>query len=162
MDLQGADGWSKLHLTSTIEKAEPVIIEVEKKTWFTSEGEARTTLLMRDITVTERHAKKIVEAEQRWNLALMSVQIGVFDIDLEGETSVVSDTWLENMQIEALPSCKNPYQEQMVRMHPDDLVLFKEAEAACIEGRTDRAEVRFRVNVADDEWRWIKSSSWSG
>ena len=159
MDLQGADGWSKLHLTSTIEKAEPVIIEVEKKTWFTSEGEARTTLLMRDITVTERHAKKIVEAEQRWNLALMSVQIGVFDIDLEGETSVVSDTWLENMQIEALPSCKNPYQEQMVRMHPDDLVLFKEAEAACIEGRTDRAEVRFRVNVADDEWRWIKSDA---
>ena len=159
MDLQGADGWSKLRVTSTIERAEPLIIEVEKKTWFTAEDEARTTLLMRDITVTERHAKEIVEAEQRWNLALMSVKIGVFDIDLERETSVVSDTWLENMQTEALPSCKNPYQEQMVRMHSDDLVFFKKAEAACIEGRTDRAEVRFRVNVADDEWRWIKSDA---
>lgn len=159
MDLQGIDGWSKLHVTSTTEIDEPLIIEVEKKTWFTAEGEERTTLLMRDITVTERHAKEIVEAEQRWNLALMSVQIGVFDIDLKRGTSVVSDTWLKNMQIEALPSYKNPYQEQMVRMHSDDLVLFKEAEADCIEGRTDRAEVRFRVNVANDEWRWIKSDA---
>jgi signal transduction histidine kinase/CHASE1-domain containing sensor protein len=159
MDLQGDDGWSKLHVTSAIEKAEPLIIEVEKKTWFTAEGEARTTLLMRDITVAERHANEIVEAEQRWNLALKSVQIGVFDIDLERETSVVSDTWLENMQIDALPRCKNPYQEQMVRMHSDDLVLLKKAEAACIEGRTDRAEVCFRINVANDEWRWIKSDA---
>jgi len=159
MDLQDVGGWSKLHVTSAIDKGEPLIIEVEKKTWFTAEGETRTTLLMRDITVTERHAKEIAEAEQRWNLALMSVQIGVFDIDLERETSVVSDTWLANMRTEALPSCKNPYQEQMVRMHPDDLVRFIKAEAACIEGRTDRAEVRFRVNVANDEWRWIKSDA---
>ena len=159
MNLQGVDGWSKLHVTSAIEKAEPLIIEVEKKTWLTAEGEARTTLLMRDITVTERHANEIVEAEQRWNLALMSVQIGVFDIDLERKTSVVSDTWLENMQAEALPSCKNPYQELMARIHSDDFVLFKKAEAACIEGRTDRAEVCFRVNVANDEWRWIKSDA---
>jgi signal transduction histidine kinase len=114
---------------------------------------------MRDITVTERHAQQIVEAEQRWNLALTSAQIGVFDIDLGRDISVVSDTWLENMQIEALPGCRNPYREQLVRMHPDDLVLFKKIEAACIEGRTDRSVVRFRVNVAADEWRWIKSDA---
>ncbi|MBU2937391.1 CHASE domain-containing protein [Pacificibacter marinus] len=159
MDLQGVDGWSKLHVTSSIKTAEPLIIEVEKKTWFTAEGEERTTLLMRDITVTERHAKEIVEAEQRWNLALRSVQIGVFDIDLERGTSVVSDTWFDNMHTVALPNCKNPYQEQMVRMHADDLALFKKAEKDCIEGRTDRAEVRFRINVANDEWRWIKSDA---
>ncbi|WP_170842215.1 ATP-binding protein [Pacificibacter marinus] len=159
MDMQGDDGWSKLHVTSTIETAEPVIIEVEKKTWFTAEGDPRITLLMRDISVTERHAKEIAEAEQRWNLALMSVQIGVFDINLERKTSVVSDTWLANMQTEALANSQNPYQEQIVRMHPDDLVPFKKAEADCIEGRTDRAKVRFRVNVANDEWRWIKSDA---
>ncbi|UTH46323.1 ATP-binding protein [Loktanella salsilacus] len=159
MDLQGVDGWSKLHVTPTVDNAEPLIIEVEKKTWFTAEGEKRTTLLMRDITITERHAKEVIEAEQRWNLALRSVQIGVFDIDLKRGTSVVSDTWLDNMQTVVLPNCKNPYQEQLVRMHSDDLLLFKKAESDCIDGRTDRAEVRFRVNVADDEWRWIKSDT---
>ena len=159
MDLQGVDGWSKLHVTPTVDNAEPLIIEVEKKTWFTAEGEKRTTLLMRDITITERHAKEVIEAEQRWNLALRSVKIGVFDIDLKRGTSVVSDTWLDNMQTVVLPNCKNPYQEQIVRMHTDDLLLFKKAESDCINGRTDRAEVRFRVNVADDEWRWIKSDT---
>jgi signal transduction histidine kinase len=159
MDLQGVDGWSKLHVASTIENTEPSIIEVEKKTWFTAEGDARITLLMRDITVTERHAKEIAEAERRWNLALRSVQIGVFDIDLQQKTSVVSDTWFENMQTESLTNCKNPYQEQLARMHSDDLALFKKAEADCIAGRTDRAEVRFRINVANDEWRWIKSDA---
>ncbi len=159
VNLLGVDGWSKLHMTSRIQNAEPSVIEIEKKTWFTAGGEPRTTFLMRDITVTESHAQKIVEAEQRWNLALTSAQIGVFDIDLRDNSSVVSDTWLENMQIEALPGSKNPYREQMVRMHPDDLVLFQKAETTCIEGGSDRAVARFRIKVDNDEWRWIKSDA---
>ncbi|MBB3995523.1 signal transduction histidine kinase/CHASE1-domain containing sensor protein [Sulfitobacter undariae] len=159
LDLQSVDGWSKLQVSSTTGKAEPLIFEVEKKTWFTAEGEERITFLMRDITTIERHAKEIVEAEHRWSLALMSVQIGVFDIDLKHGTSVVSDTWRKNMGSEPLAKCKNPYQEQMVRMHSDDLAFFKKAEMDCIEGRTDRAEVRFRVKGGNDEWLWIKSDA---
>ncbi len=159
LNIHGKDGCSKIHLSSTLPNGAPSTIEIEKATWFTADGETRVTLLMRDITVSERHAQEIFETEQRWNLALMGAQIGVFDIDLQRETSVVSDTWRETLQIDMLPNCKNPYRQQMDRMHPDDLRLLRKAEAACIEGSTTRAEARFRVKVANDEWRWIKSDA---
>jgi signal transduction histidine kinase/CHASE1-domain containing sensor protein len=159
LDIQSTDGWSKLQVASTLENANPWIVEVEKNTWITADGDTRITLMMRDITISERHTQEIAAAEQRWNLALTGARIGVFDIDLRNQTSVVSDTWIETLQIEKLPDCKNPYRHQMDRMHPDDIPLLRTAEAACIEGSSDHATVRFRVKVANDEWRWIQSDS---
>jgi signal transduction histidine kinase/CHASE1-domain containing sensor protein len=159
IDITGADGWTKLNIPMTSPDAEPLTIEVEKKTWLTADGETRITLLMRDITVSERLAQEIVETEQRWNLALMGAQIGVFDVDLKRETSVVSETWRKCLQIAVQPNCEDPYRQQLDHIHPDDLHILEEAEAACIAGTTDRAEARFRIKIANDEWRWIKSDA---
>ena len=159
LDLQRADGRFKLQVPSAFDDDELTIIEVEKNTWLTSDGETRLTLLLRDITASERHAQEIAKTEQRWNLALMGAQIGVFDVDLKRQTSVVSDTWRKMMQIDAPSDLDNPYRTQMGRMHPDDRAIVTEAEAACIDGRTDRAEARFRIKLPNDEWRWIQSDA---
>ena len=157
-DMQEGDGWSKV-VIAPMAGGEPLTIEIEKKTWFTADGEERIALLMRDITVSERLTQEIAEAEQRWNLALMSAHIGVFDICLQTRTSVVSDVWRETLKIPALPGCNNPYQLQMAKIHPDDLAILKKAEDFCIKGHTERATARFRVNVEQDEWRWIESDA---
>ncbi|MDX2484865.1 MAG: ATP-binding protein [Pseudodonghicola sp.] len=159
LDIQGDDGWSKMDVASVTGNPEPSIIEIEKKTWFTADGEERITFLMRDITISERLTQEIAEAEQRWNLALMSAQIGVFDVDLGRGTSVVSDIWLKNIKMDSIPGCDNPYRQQMAKIHPDDLDALEKAEDLCIKGHTERATARFRVNVGSDEWRWIESDA---
>jgi signal transduction histidine kinase/CHASE1-domain containing sensor protein len=159
LDLEGDAGWRKVRIPSRAANVRPTILEVETKAWVTAAGEARITLLMRDITVSEGHAQQIAEAEQRWNLALMGAQIGVFDVDLRKNISVVSEAWLENMHLDALPDRRDPYREQMRRMHPDDLAEFEAIEADCINGRTERAVAHFRVKGGDDAWRWIKSDA---
>lgn len=157
--LTGPDGWTKLNIVIGFPEAERLTIEVEKKTWLTADGETRITLLIRDITVNETLAREIVETEQRWNLALTGAQIGVFDVDLKRRTSVVSETWLKCLQIAVQSGCENPYHQQLDRIHPDDRHILEDAEAACIAGFTDRAEARFRIEIANGEWRWIKSDA---
>jgi signal transduction histidine kinase/CHASE1-domain containing sensor protein len=158
-DIKAADGWTKLNVSSAGADAAPLILEVEKKTWETADGEMRITLLLRDITVSERLAQEVIETEQRLNLALIGAEVGVFDVNIPQGTSVVSETWSKSLQIAVGPECKNPYVEQLGRMHPDDLEILQNAEAACIAGLTDRAEARFRVQIDSGEWRWIKSDA---
>lgn len=155
----GPDGWKKFNLATGGPGAERLTIEVEKKTWLTADGETRVTLLLRDVTANERLAREVVATEQRWNLALTGAQIGVFDVDLTRNTSVVSETWCKCLQIPVQPNCENPYRLQLDRIHPDDRYILEDAEAACIAGITDRAEARFRVQIANEEWRWIKSDA---
>ena len=158
-DITSADGWTKLTVPAPHANAGTLILEVEKKTWQTADGETRITLLLRDITANERLAQEVAETEQRLNLALIGAEIGVFDVNLKQNTSVVSETWCKSLHIAAEPARRNPYVEQFSRMHPDDLAVLQKAEATCIAGLSDRAEARFRIRGENGEWRWIKSEA---
>ncbi|HDY95457.1 hypothetical protein LCGC14_0257910 [marine sediment metagenome] len=159
VDIYRADGGTKIVVPPLPGTNEPRTLEVEKNTWLTADRETRITLMLRDITDSQRRAHKIAETEQRWSLALSSAHIGVFDMDLENDTSVVSDTWREIMQCPADPNRPNPYASKMQHIHPDDIAIVEKSEMACINGMTDRAEARFRVRVGRDNWRWIKSDA---
>ena len=89
----------------------------------------------------------------------MGAQIGVFDLNLEHDTSIVSDTWRNTLRIADQMGALDPYRLQLDRIHPDDLPILQLAEMACIDGETDHAKACFRVNVGQDEWRWIKSDA---
>lgn len=158
-DLRLCQGQTKLHMSQSGSEVEASIFEIEKNTWFTAEGETRFTLMMRDITQSERHTQEIAKTEQRWNLALTSAEIGVFDLDLRDHTSVVSETWKTLLHRPKMEGDANPYARQIELMHADDVALLKEVEAACIEGSSDRASARFRVEVAENEWRWMQSDA---
>ncbi|MGO4915905.1 ATP-binding protein [Pseudogemmobacter sp. W21_MBD1_M6] len=157
LDLDRGDGRFKLAVPPAPAGDGPLIIEIEKNTWVTSEGETRITLLLRDITASEQYAMEIAKTEQRWNLALMGAKIGVFDVDLRRQTSVVSEMWYKIMKIDAQSGCPDPYGTLMDRVHPDDRVILRDAQTACVEGVQTRADVRFRIMIADDDWRWIQS-----
>ena len=159
VDIHRADGGVKVVVPPHKGTTEPRTLEVEKNTWLTADAETRITLMLRDITDSERRTLKIAETEQRWSLALSSAHIGVFDIDLENGTSVVSDTWRDIMHHPADPACQNPYYDKMQHVHPDDAAVVKKIELACLNGMTDRAEARFRIRVGQDNWRWIKSDA---
>lgn len=159
LDLKKTDGRFKLTVPSTTISDEETILEVEKNTWLTSENEIRITLLLRDITASEQYAQEIAKTEQRWNMALMGAQIGVFDIDLKNQTSVVSEMWRKMMKITDQADNADPYHALLDRIHPEDRDLLIEAEGACAQGISERAEARFRIKHADEDWRWIQSDA---
>ena len=159
LDLDRADGRFKLSTFLSPTDSEPSVIEVEKNTWMTSEGDTRVTVMLRDITVSEHHSMEIAKTEQRWNLALMGAQIGVFDIDLKRKTSVVSDVWYKIMSIDPHPDCPDPYASLLDHVHPEDRDSVKRADTICAKGPRGRAGVRFRINGDQGDWRWIQSDA---
>lgn len=116
-------------------------------------------LIEKEARNRELQLEVVAETEKRWNLALAATEIGVFDIDLKLHTSVVSEVWLEMMQLGFLQDTSHPYHITYDLIHPDDHNDFLVAEADCISGKTDRAKARFRVKVQDDKWRWIQSNA---
>lgn len=158
LNLANTDGRFKLTVPSAHVNDEDSIIEVEKNTWLTAENEIRITLLLRDITASEQKSQEITKTEQRWNLALMGAQIGVFDIDLKGKTSVVSEMWRKMMEVTAQTDNADPYHALLDRIHPEDRDILIEAESSCAQGISERAEARFRIKHGD-EWRWIQSDA---
>lgn len=117
------------------------------------------SLIEKEARNQESQLEAVTQTEQRWNLALAGAKIGVFDVDLRQHNSVVSEVWLEMMQIGLLPDLTHPYQMLQNWIHPDDLADFLIAEADCIKGKTDSTEVRFRVKAQNDNWRWIQSNA---
>ncbi|WP_069301302.1 ATP-binding protein [Neptunicoccus sediminis] len=159
LDLSVPDSRFKLTLPASEYSHGETILEVEKNTWMTSDNESRVTLLMRDITKRERQAQKIAKMEERWDLALIGAQIGVFDIDLKNNTSVVSKMWRMMMNITSSTDPADPFNDLLDCIHPDDRENLTKAHRACIEGVTERAEARFRVSDTGSDWRWIQSDA---
>jgi PAS domain-containing protein len=159
LDLKLADGRFKIITHDTYISDKFYTLEIEKKTWETPDKETRFTLLLKDISASENHVQELARTEQRWNLALKGAGIGVFDIDLERQTSVVSKMWWDIIQIDNLTGCVDPYQLQTKFIHPDDIYDRNEADEECIAGNIDRAESRFRIKRSDGAWRWIQSDA---
>ncbi|WP_188670377.1 ATP-binding protein [Neptunicoccus cionae] len=159
LDPSEPDSRFKLTLPATEYSHGETILEVEKNTWLTSDGEIRVTLLMRDITKRERQARQIAKMEERWDLALIGAQIGVFDIDFEKNTSVVSKMWRMMMNITSSIDPADPFKDLLDRIHPDDRENLTKAHRACIVGGCERAEARFRVSDSGSDWRWIQSDA---
>jgi signal transduction histidine kinase len=159
LDLKLADGRFKIITHDTYISDKFYTLEIEKKTWETPDKETRFTLLLKDISASENHVQELARTEQRWNLALKGAGIGVFDIHLERQTSVVSKMWWDIIQIDNLTGCVDPYQLQTKFIHPDDIYDRNEADEECIAGNIDRAESRFRIKRSDGAWRWIQSDA---
>lgn len=159
LDLTLADGRFKVITSETRISGKFYTLEIEKKTWETPDKETRFTLLLKDISASENHVQELARTEQRWNLALKGAGIGVFDIDLERQTSVVSKMWWDIIQIDNLTGCVDPYRLQTKFIHPDDIYDRNEADEECIAGNIDRAESRFRIKRSDGAWRWIQSDA---
>lgn len=107
----------------------------------------------------EKKTLELTAVEERWNLALKGAEIGVFDIDLITEKSVVSDTWKRLMNIPLDDPLIDTQQAFLTKVHPEDLPALQAADAACIDGIADRSICEFRIEIGPDGYRWIKSDA---
>ncbi|MCV2894241.1 CHASE domain-containing protein [Lentibacter sp. XHP0401] len=132
---------------------------IERNDWSTADGVARSTLLIQDVSEREESARRLAANEKRWNLALEGAQIGVFDVNLETQKSVVSDSWLRLMRVPDTVSDFDTQAYFMSLVHPDDRESLRELDRKCIDGVLDRSVAEYRVVFDDGEVRWMKSDA---
>ncbi len=120
-------------------------------------GMTRNIVELCDVTSRAHAEAAITDQEKRWNLALQGGQIGVFESDLRTGTGIASDTWHDMLGVTQSEGL-NSDEEWRARVHPDDLASALETDAQCIEGRTDKAEAKYRMRVGDGTWHWMRST----
>ncbi len=133
-------------------------LDVQVNAWITDTGERRYTAVMRNISERRRIEHQLRETQRRLEIALTGANLGVFDIDLATDRSLVSGTWKSILGFD--PSSQiDAQKEWRDRVHPEDLPRILAADAECIQGRSPRTVAEYRVRVVDGSWRWMRSDA---
>lgn len=150
-DGDGVIGYTKSHHVLSL--------ELQRNSWVNIDKEPRTTAIVRDVTAERAAQRELSRTKTLYDMALHGSRIGVFDIDLVTGTSKVSDTWYQIMGYE--DSCNGAEAQQLFesRVHPDDRKRIKAADTECIEGRSARSIVEYRMRFGADTWRWMRSDA---
>ncbi|WP_386630024.1 CHASE domain-containing protein [Sulfitobacter geojensis] len=127
--------------------------------WRTSEGEQRTTAIIRDLTDQNKAERELKRHKSLNDMALQGSEIGVFDVDLNTGMSDVSETWCRLMGFDGDCNGMDTQQIFLERVHPDDLILLKDADQQCIDGLTERSTAEYRLKSLDGNWRWMRSDA---
>lgn len=150
---------AQTHPRGITKSGKNLTLDLQRNNWSTSQGDARTTAIVRDVTAERDAQRAISHTKTLYDLALQGSQIGVFDRDLETGTSEVSDTWHRIMGRAPDNRLGDAQALFVSRVHPDDMPIIQAADAACIAGQTDRSMSEFRLQTLDGRWRWMRSDA---
>jgi PAS domain S-box-containing protein len=106
--------------------------------------------------VSERKAteKALRDSEERHALAMMAINEGVYEWDVASGDMYYSPRVRDLVGLEA--DELQTAADWTGRIHPDDLLAFKEALVAHFKGEADRFEIEYRYRHSDDSWRWAR------
>jgi PAS domain S-box-containing protein len=95
--------------------------------------------------------------EERYALAMQSINFAVYDADLEGGEVYFSKALRDML---GMKPDDPAYTTGNItkQIHPDDLPAYREAIVEHLRGDTTRFEVDFRYHSADNSWRWCRQS----
>jgi PAS domain S-box-containing protein len=108
--------------------------------------------------VTERRLAADAErtSEQRLQLALQAAQQGLWDLDLDTGTAIVSPEYATMLGYEP-GTFVETIAAWMERLHPDDHDRCRRYFDECLDGRHEIFLLEFRQRTRTGDWRWILS-----
>src|SRR3954469_18343368 len=93
--------------------------------------------------------------EERYALAMQSINYAVYDADLEGGEVYFSEQLRTMLGMESEdPALTTGHIIETI--HADDRPAYREAIVAHFKGDTPRFEVDFRFKAGDGSWRWCR------
>ena len=96
-------------------------------------------------------------AEERYALAMQSINYAVYDADLEGGEVYFSESLRKMLGMK--PDDPAYTTGNIIEtIHPDDRAVYREAIVTHFKGDTPRFEVDFRFRSGDGSWRWCRQS----
>src|SRR5437764_11621614 len=93
--------------------------------------------------------------EERYALAMQSINYAVYDAALEGGEVYFSEQ-LRNMLGMRLDDPAYTTGNIIETIHPDDRPAYRESIVEHFRGDTPRFEVDFRFKASDGSWRWCR------
>lgn len=138
---------------------EAIELDLQMNRWSTSDGHGRTTVIISDLTAQNSAVRELRRSKTLFDMALQGSEIGVFDVDLTTGTSEVSETWCRIMGYGNSCNGMDTQKNFISRIHPEDLPGLKQADEACIAGKTERSIAEYRLQNCDGGWSWMRSDA---
>lgn len=135
------------------------MLEIGCTKWDADEGDARLTLILHDITDEYRAQLELAASQKRWDQAMSSSEIGIFDIDVSTGRSVVSTGWLRMMGVVDPPEDFDAQAHFRNYVLKDDLPKVLEADAMVLDGKADRSVSEYRMMIPGIGLRWMRSEA---
>ena len=95
-----------------------------------------------------------LQGEERWALAVASLNYGVYDWNLEANTVYYSPELRIILGLSAAELATPG--NWLDRIHPDDRALYRRKLAEHFKGETPRFECEYRYRTAEGTWRWAR------
>jgi PAS domain S-box-containing protein len=100
--------------------------------------------------------KALRESEERWQLALKSINGGIWDINFKTGAVFHSAQWKEMLGYED-NEVENSNDEWLRRVHPDDREAVMNARQAHLDQKTPNYVAEYRLRCKDGSYKWILS-----
>jgi PAS domain S-box-containing protein len=106
--------------------------------------------------VSRRHEMEqaLRDSEQRYALAMLAINEGVYDWNIETGEIYYSPRVRDALGL--TPEQLRSRADWLDRIHPDDLPAYKEAFAEHLKGMTDRFHCDYRYLHPDGTWHWAR------
>ncbi len=116
----------------------------------------RVQVAFTDLGVLRATEEKLRDIEDRWRLAVISINAGIWEYNFVTGETFLSDRWKEIIGYSAtdLPSVRGEFWS---RVHPEDVDHVKRAMDDYLSGRSGSYAVEFRMRCKDGNYKWILS-----
>ena len=96
-------------------------------------------------------------AEERLELAIEAAGLGIWEWDLETNSTTYDNKWIQALGYEPAHFMKNV--EWIDIVHPDDKENVRDALKGLVEGNSSNNSLAYRIKTGQGEWKWILSFS---
>jgi diguanylate cyclase (GGDEF)-like protein/PAS domain S-box-containing protein len=108
------------------------------------------------IDIRKQRERELIEREGRWDQALMSSGLGVWDHNLETGIFYYSDIWKSLRGLNPEDEVQAAMDDWIEKVHPDDRTLVLEEIARQEAGDGNFSTFRYRERHKDGHWVWIE------
>ena len=110
-----------------------------------------------DITDQKQRERELKRLTERFELAVESANLGVWDWDMTTDEVDFGEQWVE-MLGHSPDEIDSSFEEWQRRVHPDDIGPVEDALDDHIVGKTDLYDAEHRLRTANGDWKWIRTT----
>jgi PAS domain S-box-containing protein len=116
----------------------------------------RVQVAFTDLSVLRATEEKLRDVEDRWRLAVLGINAGIWEYNFVTGETFISDRWREIIGYPA-SDMDNARDEFWPRVHPDDVSYVRQAMRDYLEGHSPSYRAEFRMRCKDGDYKWILS-----
>jgi PAS domain S-box-containing protein len=141
------------HITATGEK---LYVECVKSPIFDAAGQVIGTQgIFWDVTARKLAEEELRKSRERFELAVLASQDGLWDWDVEGNQVWYSPQMRKMLGYDEQEFPNRPGETEK-RVHPDDHARWREVLHGHVTGQTDHLEMEYRMLHKDGSYRWVR------